>query len=215
MKIPKTEQQWQTARQHLGIENERQVLSYLSKIQGCAWKFEQDELHDYSISALGKQAVAFTQELSGLSGFTGFISFLFITACCLDKNTGTDELEVISALEAFLKAQKGIKLKNNSRFPRKVMTGALKVVALIDRLYDKLEHRAFELLIHLCKPMPSYAGTFVNDKAISPTDLCHLTQDDITHIESAVDAWKPTEEIQAGAPLYIVYLLQLWRPTQT
>jgi hypothetical protein len=151
-RIPKTEKDWQKARHQLGFENSEQILSYLSRIQGCAWRFEQHGLTDYSITALGKQAIAFTQELSGLSGFVALISFLFFVACCFDKNTGTDKLEVEAAMKKFLDAQqKDSKLGGNTRVLAKIMAGTLKVVALIDRLYDKLKHRAFELLFYLGK----------------------------------------------------------------
>ncbi|SCO87662.1 uncharacterized protein FRV6_11789 [Fusarium oxysporum] len=66
-RIPRTEKDWQIARHQLGFENEQQILSSLSKIRGCAWRFKQHELKDHSISALGEQATAFTQELSAFS----------------------------------------------------------------------------------------------------------------------------------------------------
>lgn len=150
-RIPRTEKDWQIARHQLGFENEQQILSSLSKIRGCAWRFKQHELKDHSISALGEQATAFTQELSALSGFVTLISFLFFVTCCFEESIGADRSEVDAAMKNFISAQKDSKLGEETRFLRKIRAGTLKVVALIDRLYEKLGHRAFELLFYLSK----------------------------------------------------------------
>ncbi|GKU07801.1 unnamed protein product [Fusarium langsethiae] len=199
-RIPRTEKDWQIARHQLGFENEQQILSSLSKIRGCAWRFKQHELKDHSISALGEQATAFTQELSALSGFVTLISFLFFVTCCFEESIGADRSEVDAAMKNFISAQKDSKLGEETRFLRKIRAGTLKVVALIDRLYEKLGHRAFELLFYL---------------KLYPTVLCHLTNSDVDYIISSVEAWDPTQEVQAHAPLYVVFLLQLWRPNKT
>ncbi|KAG8677903.1 hypothetical protein FPOAC1_003931 [Fusarium poae] len=199
-RIPRTEKDWQIARHQLGFENEQQILSSLSKIRGCAWRFKQHELKDHSISALGEQATAFTQELSALSGFVTLISFLFFVTCCFEESIGADRSKVDAAMKNFISAQKDSKLGEETRFLRKVRAGTLKVVALIDRLYEKLGHRAFELLFYL---------------KLYPTVLCHLTNSDVDYIISSVDAWDPTQEVQARTPLYVVFLLQLWRPNKS
>ncbi|KAI7766377.1 hypothetical protein LZL87_013151 [Fusarium oxysporum] len=199
-RIPRTEKDWQIARHQLGFENEQQILSSLSKIRGCAWRFKQHELKDHSISALGEQATAFTQELSALSGFVTLISFLFFVTCCFEESIGADRSEVDAAMKNFISAQKDSKLGEETRFLKKIRAGTLKVVALIDRLYEKLGHRAFELLFYL---------------KLYPTVLCHLTNSDVDYIISSVEAWDPTQEVQARAPLYVVFLLQLWRPNKT
>ncbi|CVL09373.1 uncharacterized protein FMAN_15527 [Fusarium mangiferae] len=111
-----------------------------------------------------------------------------------------DELEVSLELKRFLKPQQGTTYKENSKFISNVMKGARKLMTLIDSLHEKLGHRAFELPLHFS---PSFS------------DLSRLTNHDIIHIESAVEAWNATNEIQAYKPLSIALLLQLWRPNKS
>ncbi|SPJ72377.1 uncharacterized protein FTOL_02105 [Fusarium torulosum] len=199
-KIPRTENEWQKARRILGIENEENILSCLSRFRACGYDPEHGSPDGYSIFALADRVLSFTQEPSNSPGSVALTSFLFIITCHFDKSMASTDVEVTSALEAFLVKQ-NVKSKKSSK---RYITGALKVAALIDRLYGKLQHRAFELLMHFFKPL--------ND-TMPYTNLCNITENDLSHIESQVEIWKPVSEIQASAPFCIVHLLQLWRPT--
>ncbi|KAH7000863.1 hypothetical protein EDB80DRAFT_685842 [Ilyonectria destructans] len=210
-RIPQNEEQWQSTRQVHGLDTRENILLYLSKIRSCSWTHNADKIPGYSLSELGNRAVTLCREVTQLRGLSNLISFLFVAACCVDEAVGGDTPSTNAAIKSFFQALYGEEWSNGKKWSdesdnlRRIKKGAVRVIGMIDRLYDLIEHRAFELLIYLC---------------MAPTTLRRLTDDEVDYTISLVSKQKVAKEvlakeIQATEPLDVVYLLKLWRPHLT
>ncbi|KPM43725.1 hypothetical protein AK830_g2833 [Neonectria ditissima] len=202
-KIPQDEEQWQSARRDHGLDTREHILLYLSEIHSCSWRHEAGEIQGYSLSELADRALRLCRNATKLQGLSNLISFLFVATCCVDEAVDEGNSSTNAALNSFFQALHPEEWSDESGDLRRIKTGVIRVIGMIDRLFDLIGHRAFELLIYM-----------------TPTTLRRVTQSDVDHTISFVSKQRRAEEVlakevQATEPLYVVHLLKLWRPDLT
>ncbi|KAF4338056.1 folylpolyglutamate synthase [Fusarium beomiforme] len=197
-RIPKNQEDWKLARRTYGLESVQSIESYLTDIQKLSWIRAVNIIAGCSITDLGNCATTLDQESKRLQGISNVVSFLFASACLVDKEITGDSQISDQALKSYFRAMGHSLRQDGDKRLKRFKTGVTGIIRMIDRIYLRIGDPAFEILVYM---------------SLSPIIIERVSQNDIDYTVALFSNEKQNEAPRrTSSSFYIVHLLNLWRP---